>query len=110
MPKRGQTQPWRLKTVWNHSDIKPFTEVFATEEQAISARHQRMRVDNVRGDSHGLFEITHRERPDYRAPEATRCSECDLWGTEYNPLNGMLLCADHAVEAWDEYEMIETDG
>lgn len=100
MPKRGQTQPWRLKTTWTHADIKPFVETFSREEDAIRARYERMRVDNVRGDSNSLFEITHRERPDYRAPDPKRCPQCTLWGTEYNPTGGNPLCAAHSDEMW----------
>lgn len=109
MPKRGQTQPWRLKTTWTHADIRPFVETFSREEDAIRARYNRMRVDNVRGDANSLFEITHRERPDYVEPPMPRCPQCELWGTDYNPFKGPLLCTDHAAEAWEEYRWAESN-
>lgn len=105
MAKRGERRPWRLTTTWSHADIKPFTETFRTVDEALSARVQRMRVDNARGNSDSLFEITHRDNPNYRAPVPFRCVRCGRWGTETAPgAMRVMLCADHAEDALAESE------
>ena len=109
MAKRGERRPWRLKTTWAHSDIKPFTDTFRTADEALSARVQRMRVDNASGNSVSLFEITNRDMPDDRAPVPFRCVRCGRWGTETAPgAMRVMLCADHAEDAWAEWDSLES--
>lgn len=105
MAKRGERRPWRLTTTWAHADIKPFTETFRTADEALSERVRRMIVDNVRGNSDSLFEITNRDNPGYQAPPAPRCLMCFRWATDYGPGNTIHrnLCAEHAEDVWADY-------
>jgi hypothetical protein len=107
MAKRGERRPWRLTTTWAHADIKPFTETFRTADEAISERVQRMRVDNVRGNSDSTFEITNRDNPGYQAPPVARCTRCFRWATEHasNSHIHRTLCAEHAEDAWAERDL-----
>lgn len=103
MPKRGAKLPWCLTTTWADIDIRPFTATFVAEQDVLRERNERLRVANRQSDGEGTFTITHRENPDYVAPEPERCVRCHLWGTEVL-LSGMdgFMCADHAEEYWDE--------
>jgi hypothetical protein len=96
MPKRGARLPWKLRTTWANSDIKPFTEAFYTEEGALGARIQRLRIANRKSDGAGTFVITNQDDPSYVASEPERCPFCPLWGTEWVWQVLTHLCADHA--------------
>ena len=96
MPKRGARLPWKLRTTWENSDIKPFTEAFYTEDGALGARIQRLRIANRTSEGVGTFVITNVDNPSYVAPEPERCPFCPLWGTDWVWQVRRHLCADHA--------------
>jgi len=104
MPKRGAQLPWRLTTTWACGTIRTFTEALLTEADALRERNERLRIANRRDDGAGTFVITHRERPDYVAPEPHRCGECHLWGTEPDPRGMDMVCATHEEAIWEEME------
>lgn len=96
MPVRGARLPWKLKTTWSDSEIKPFTEAFYTEHAALSARRDRMRIANRKNAGAGIFLVTNRDDSSYVAPKPERCPFCKLWGTDWIWQVKTYLCADHA--------------
>lgn len=96
MPKRGARLPWKLRTTWADSEIKPFTEAFYTESEALNARRDRLRIANRKSEGAGVFLMTNQDDSSYVAPEPERCPFCPLWGTEWVWKVCAHLCEEHA--------------
>lgn len=96
MPVKGARLPWKLRTTWANSEIKPFTEAFYTEDGALGARLLRLRIANRKRGGAGIFEVTNQDDPSYVAPEPERCPFCPLWGTDWVWQVKAHLCTEHA--------------
>ena len=93
MPKRGQRLPYKLKTTWSGTGIRPFTQALPTESALRSELLARLMVDNSRGGAESSFEMWNVDDPAFVAPTYGRCPEClTLWGTEDVPGAEFLLC------------------